>query len=215
MLSRILTMIRRVIGWSIALVCGGLATFFLVSNERLLTIVFAVPAVFGLYLTLRRGPRSRKYEDYRWGKPAPTARQFGYACSLGIPLRNGLTKGDLSRLLSEAEQKQPPTEEQLEDAKELGLKVPRGISKGALDDLLEKADEDQEPADRDQLAIIREYHGVLPRKINYREAEEVIEFLETHHLPCPFCRFEICAMDDRCCACEKSLKKLKIPIKLE
>lgn len=215
MFPRIMTMIRRVIGGSIALFCGALATVCLVSNERGLAIVFAVPAVFGVYLALRRSPRSRKYEDYRWGNPAPTVRQFGYACSLGVPFRNGLTKGDLSRLLSEAEQKQPPNEEQLEDAKELGLKVPRGISKGALDDLLEKAEEDQEPADRDQLAIIREYHGVLPRKISYREAEEVIEFLETHHLPCPFCRFEICAMDDRCCDCGKSLKKLRIPIKIK
>lgn len=139
-------------------------------------------------------------------------------CTPGVSVRNGLTKDELSRLISEAErgrdEKLPPTEEQLEDAKELGLKVPRGISRAALDELLEKTEEDQAPAERDQLATIREYHGVLPRDITYGEAEEVIKFLFDHTLPCPFCRSKIHAIDTSCLDCGKSLKQLQITIKL-
>jgi hypothetical protein len=41
----------------------------------------------------------RKYEAYRWGDPPPTTKQFGYAMHLGIRLRNGMTKWDVSRAI--------------------------------------------------------------------------------------------------------------------
>lgn len=81
--------------------------------------------------------------------------------------------------------------------------------------MLEKAEEDQEPAESDQLATIREYHGVLPREITYGEAEEVIEFLFHHTLPCPFCGSKISEIDTSYYDCRKSLKQLRIPIKLK
>jgi hypothetical protein len=64
------------------------------------------------------------------------------------------------------------------------------------------------------LKTIEDYHGVLPRKVSAEEAQRIIEFLEDHYLPCPFCKIEICATDDECCACGKSLRKMRIPIKL-
>ena len=61
---------------------------------------------------------------------------------------------------------------------------------------------------------IEDYHGVLPRRVSPDEAQRIVEFLEDHYLPCPFCGIEICATDDQCCACGKSLRTMRIPIKL-
>jgi len=86
-----------------------------------------------------------------------------------------------------------------------------------ISDAIDEAIEQQrsgEPATKEQLKTIKEYHGVLPRAVTRGEANDVIEFLEDYYLPCPFCRIEICATDDECCACNKKLRKMKIPIKL-
>lgn len=77
-------------------------------------------------------------------------------------------------------------------------------------DVRKQLDEaDDKPATDDQLQTIAEYHGILPRKVTRDEADEVIEFLEEHTLPCPFCKIEIFAADEKCCACDRKLDKLK------
>lgn len=50
---------------------------------------------------LRPGPAPRKYHGYRWGEPPPTTKQFGYAMHLGITLRNGMTKWDVSAAIDD------------------------------------------------------------------------------------------------------------------
>ncbi len=120
------------------------------------------------------------YEDFKWGDPPPSRKQFGYAMHLEAEITDGMTKWMISDAIDEA------IEEQRSD----------------------------EPATKDQLRTIKEFHAVLPRAITRGEANEVIEFLEDHYLPCPFCRIQICATDDQCCACNKKLNRMKIPIKL-
>lgn len=118
------------------------------------------------------------YDDFKWGDPPPTTKQFGYTKSLGIQIHDGMTKWTISDEISDATG-------------------------------------ENEPAEMDQLEIIKEYHGVLPRKITRKEADDIIEFLEDYYLPCPFCNEEICAVDDECCACSRKLNKLRIPIEVE
>jgi hypothetical protein len=91
------------------------------------------------------------------------------------------------------------------------------MTKWTMSDAIDAAIEQQrsgEPATKEQLKTIDEHHGVLPRAITRGEANRVIEFLEDHSLPCPFCGVDIAASDDVCCACNKSLRRMKIPIKL-
>lgn len=241
-----LILCRRVFGRGILIVCGVLSVAFFSGNLIIPAIIFGVFALFGLCLSLRKSktpslkhvapsvpteiriatPMSasktgRTYESVRWGSPAPSPKQFGYACKLGIPIVDGMDRMTLSSLLDKAEEKRdrdiPPTKKQLDLAKSIGLPVPPGTSKRTLARLIdERLDQqaDAAPADKQQLATIRDYHGVLPRAITSGEADQVIAFLEDHYLPCPFCGIEVCAMDDACCACDRSLKKLRIPIEL-
>ncbi len=137
----------------------------------------------GKSLSRSRRERSHtglKYEDFTWGEPAPSRRQFGYAMSLGADVRHGMTRWMIS---------------------------------DAIDEAIERQRSD-EPATKEQLRIIREYHGVLPRSITRGEANDAIEFLEEYSLRCPFCRAEIFATDDMCCSCNRSLRRMKIPVKL-
>ncbi len=122
----------------------------------------------------------RQYEDFDWGDPAPTRKQFGYAMHLGAKIRNGMTKWMMSDAIDEAIEEQ----------------------------------RSGEPATKEQLQTIKNYHGVLPRAVTRGEAKIVIENLGEYYLPCPFCGIEICATDNECCACNKNLRKMKIPIKL-
>ncbi len=249
--SEFLTLLRRFAGATIALVCGVLTLVFVLNDLAVGAVIFAPLALFGLYLAHRRprprmkhqpaatpAPRRRqpekrdstrermptglRYEQFRWGQPAPTPRQFGYACALGIPIVNGLTKDALAKLVNAAEDQRdgeiPPTKKQIEHAQALRIPVPEGITKKGLRELIDAAEDEREkamPATREQLAEIRELHGVLPREITQGEADKVIEFLYEHTLPCPFCGFEINAADDTCCDCNRSLKKLRVPIELD
>ena len=120
------------------------------------------------------------YDDFKWGDPPPSRKQFGYAMHLGADIRQGMTKWMLSDAIDQAIEQQ----------------------------------RSGEPATREQVQTIKEYHGVLPRAVTRGEANRVIEFLEDYYLPCPFCGIEVCATDDDCCACNKKLGKMKIPIKL-
>ncbi|QDT57264.1 hypothetical protein Pan44_53320 [Caulifigura coniformis] len=189
-------------------------------------------------VTTKRSSR-RKFEEYQWGEPPPSKKQFGYAVSLGVQLRDGMTKSAVSDAIDErkaaAEELRlerenlpaiysrikwgspPPRRIDVQMAEESGATFRNGMtSKDVLDawDEAEDAAEAAQPADKDQLSYIKELHGALPRKITFGEAEKVIEFLEDYHLPCPFCRQQIYASDDRCSSCDKSLGKLRIPIHL-
>jgi hypothetical protein len=111
----------------------------------------------------------------------------------------------------------PPSRKQFGYAMHLGADIRHGMTKWMLSDAIDEAIEQQrsgEPATKEQLQTIKEYHGVLPRAVTRGEANRVIEFLEDYYLPCPFCGIEVCATDDECCACNKKLGRMKIPIKL-
>lgn len=92
-----------------------------------------------------------------------------------------------------------------------------GMTKQTLSEAIEEAQErlrQEEPASEDQLGLIAQFHGVLPRQLTHAEADRVIQFLEGYRLPCPFCRHELFAMDDSCCECGKSLQSMRIPLQL-
>ena len=46
--------------------------------------------------------KNRKYEDFRFGEYPPSKKQFGYARSLGIEIKNGMTNYELSRKIDNA-----------------------------------------------------------------------------------------------------------------
>jgi len=121
-----------------------------------------------------------RYEDFRWGDPPPSRKQFGYAMSLGAHVRHGMTKWMMSDAIDEAIEHQRSAE----------------------------------PPTKEQLRRIKEYHGVLPRAVTRGEAKRIIDFLEDHILPCPYCGIQVMASDDACCACGRSLRAMRIPIKL-
>jgi len=120
------------------------------------------------------------YDDFKWGDPPPSRKQFGYAMHLGADVRNSMTKWMLGDAIDEAIEQQ----------------------------------RSGEPATKEQLQTIKEYHGVLPRAVTRGEANRVIEFLEEYSLACPFCGIEILATDDVCCACNRTLRRMKIPIRI-
>jgi hypothetical protein len=137
----------------------------------------------------------------RFGDNPPTYRQFAYAVALGVKLKDGVTFKSISSLIDKAKvrDRRPkkadrPSDEEVE--------------------IIYKAIVGRGPTLASMLKTIQDYHGVLPRKVSPEEAQRIIEFLEDHYLPCPFCGIEICATDDECCACGKSLRKMRIPIKL-
>lgn len=112
----------------------------------------------------------------------------------------------------------PPTMKQFNYAKSIGVAIYDGMSRWMLSDAITETIEEQrgsEPASKEQLQTIKLYHGTLKREINRGEARRIIEFLEEYELPCPRCRVPILATDQACCACNMSLRKLKIPIKLK
>ena len=111
----------------------------------------------------------------------------------------------------------PPSRKQFGYAVQLGAQLRDGMTRWMLSDAIDEAIEkqrDDEPATREQLRTIKEYHGVLPRSVTRGEAKRVIEFLEDHYQPCPFCGIDVFATDEQCCACNKNLSRMKIPIEL-
>ena len=83
----------------------------------------------------------------------------------------------------------------------LGVEIKDGMTKWMMSDAIDEAIErqrDHEPAASEQVREIRQLHGVLPRAITRGEARRVIEFLDNHSLPCPFCGIDVCACDNSC-----------------
>jgi hypothetical protein len=141
------------------------------------------------------------FAHLRFGDNPPTARQFAYAVALGVNLKDGVTFDSISKLIDKAK---------------ASAHRPKKADRPSDDEveIIYHAISDKGPTLASMLKTIEDYHGVLPRKVSAEEAQRIIEFLEDHYLPCPFCKIEICATDDECCACGKSLRKMRIPIKL-
>lgn len=141
------------------------------------------------------------FANLRFGDNPPTARQFAYAVALGVKLKDGVTFKSVSTLIDKAKASAHRPKKADRPSDEEVAVIYHAIS-------------DRGPTLASMLKTIQEYHGVLPRKVSAEEAQRIIEFLEDHYLPCPFCKIEICATDNECCACGKSLRKMRIPIKL-
>lgn len=109
----------------------------------------------------------------------------------------------------------PPTRNQFAYGTLLGAQMRNGMTREQMSEAIEEAQErlrKEEAASEDQLKLIAQFHGVLPRQLTHAEADRVIQFLEQHQLPCPFCRNQVFAMDDSCCECGKSLQSMRIPL---
>lgn len=83
-------------------------------------------------------PRGKNYEDYRWGQPPPSKRQFGYAVSLGVSVKNGMNRFQLSEAIDDVvATKSPATREQLRAIARLGGILPRRISQAEAEAILD------------------------------------------------------------------------------
>jgi len=142
-----------------------------------------------------------EFAHLQFGDNPPTVRQFAYAVALGVKLKDGVSFKSISHLIEKAKANASrrnkgdrPSDEEVE--------------------LIHHAIVERGPTLASMLKTIKQYHGLLPRDISADEARRLIEFLEDYYLPCPFCGIEVCAIDDECCACGKSLSRMRIPIEL-
>lgn len=82
-----------------------------------------------------------RYEDFKWGDPPPSRKQFGYAMHLGADVRHGMTKWMLSRAIDEAIEQQrsdePATKEQLQTIKNYHGVLPRAVTRGEANRVIE------------------------------------------------------------------------------
>lgn len=137
-----------------------------------------------------------------FGKNEPTVPQFAYALKLGINV-NKKTFDSISLAIDEA--------------KEHEKKPPIKVSPEDIDILYEKL-VSLSPAEAGYMADIKEYHIKLDRKITNKQAEDVLAFIENHHINCPYCKKELNSdmfSMDECIFCDGSFKTLKIPICLD
>lgn len=111
--------------------------------------------------------------------------------------------------------KPPPTHKQIAYAKDLGVKFVDGMTKLSISDAIDDALADRKPATAEQLREIRQMHGVLPREITQLEAEDVIRVLTETVIQCPHCACKCQAFEAKCSECNKSLAKVKLPIRLK
>lgn len=142
------------------------------------------------------------FANLRFGDNPPTPRQFAYAIALGVKLKEGVTFKSISRSIDKAKASGQRPKKKADRPSDEEVEV------------IYHAISDKGPTLASMLKTIEDCHGVLPRQVSPEEARRIIEFLEDHYLPCPFCGIEICATDDKCCACGKSLRKMRIPINL-
>lgn len=136
-----------------------------------------------------------------FGTDCPTKRQFAYALALGVDV-NGKTFTSISTAIDIAKNRNRTPVEVDEDDIE------------ALYDYLC----DNSPADNDLLKEIKDFHASIPRKITKGEAEEILEFLEKHHIQCPFCGKRLNSIEfglPSCPYCGNSFDNLVIPLKFD
>lgn len=65
-----------------------------------------------------------------------------------------------------------------------------------------------------QMHRIAELHGHLPRQLTQSEASDVVAFLETHVLDCPYCGAKCKATNVLCGRCRRRLDEVRVPISL-
>jgi hypothetical protein len=63
-----------------------------------------------------------------------------------------------------------------------------------------------------QMDRILELHGTLPRQVTAAEAADIVTFLESHKLDCPFCGAKCKASNMVCGNCRKRLDAVRVPI---
>lgn len=141
-----------------------------------------------------------QFENMCFGKDCPTENQFIYALNLGIDI-NKKTFSTISAAIDKAKEENKKKKPVLIDDTDEDLLYEYLVSKS--------------PANDDYIEEIKEYHADLPRKITNAEAEKIIDFLEKHHINCPYCNklldSTMFSMES-CPFCDKSFKNLKIPI---
>lgn len=142
-----------------------------------------------------------QYANMAFGKDVPTFSQFDYALDLGIN-PNGKTFKSISTAIDKAKER----------IQQGGKKEPFPIShehRSFFYDMLI----DNAPASTDYLREIRELHGELPGPITNKEAEEVIALIgdPDYTIICPYCHHRVPNMD-MCFNCDRSFRKVKIPL---
>lgn len=86
--------VKLVASWFMLLTSLVLVIFLFTTEDKAVTGGLA--AMFGLagYVTLPRMPNA-------WKRDPPSAKQLAYAEKLGIPIAPGMTKGEVSSLISQ------------------------------------------------------------------------------------------------------------------
>lgn len=83
------------------------------------------------------GPHG-KFEDYRWGDPPPSKKMFGYACSLGAPIKHGMRKYDVSRAIDLYKDETIPADKtQRAELRKLKIEVPKDLTAGQAERALD------------------------------------------------------------------------------
>ena len=144
-----------------------------------------------------------QFADVHFGKDCPTENQFSYALHLGINVDKKTFKS-ISTAIDKAKasgKQRKPIEVDNED-----------------EDVLYQYLVANSPASSDYMEELKELHADLPRPITNAEAEEIIEFLENHHINCPYCRKQLDSIMfsmESCPFCDGDFRNLKIPIFLD
>lgn len=78
------------------------------------------------------------YDEFKWGDPAPTTKQYGYARSLGVQLKHGMSRSDVSDAIDYAlNDQKPATKSQLREITKMHGILPREVSAAEANDVIE------------------------------------------------------------------------------
>jgi len=94
MLSWAIWLVRSAAAWFLLLLALVLLIFIFASKDKLLIGGLAAMFAIAGFFSMPRMPNA-------WRRDPPTAKQIKYAESLGIQVVPGMTKGDVSALISQ------------------------------------------------------------------------------------------------------------------
>lgn len=94
MKSWLMWAVKLMAAWFMLLVAAVLLIFLFVTKDK--AVIGGLAAMFAIvgYVSLPRRPDAWKHDP-------PTAKQLNYAAKLGIEVEPGMTKGDVSALISQ------------------------------------------------------------------------------------------------------------------